>query len=142
MVPENETIAATHLQLTKNTGECQRLYDFLDNSLAGLPVTEAFKHDLRLAAEELLANIIEHGYANDNEITVDIDLTADERRVQLAFTDSGEAFNPLEHDNQKTKNDPSEGGVGLLLVKSLTDEQSYTRADGQNVFVIAKHYNT
>jgi len=142
MAPENKTIVATHLQLTKNTGECQRLHDFLDKSLAELPVTEAFKHDLRLAAEELLANIIEHGYDSNSEASVDIDLTADERHVQLAFTDSGKAFNPLEHDSQQTRGDRSEGGMGLLLVKSLTDEQTYARADGHNVFVIAKHYNT
>ena len=141
MAIERKTIVEKHLQLIKNTGECQQLNDFLDESLADLPLTRAFKHDLRLAAEETLANIFEHGYASNSEASVDIDLTVNERDVRLTFTDSGKAFNPLEQDNQGAQHDRSEGGMGLLLVNSLTDEQSYARTSGRNVFVIAKHYN-
>ncbi|GAH14568.1 unnamed protein product, partial [marine sediment metagenome] len=34
------------------------------------------------------------------------------------------------------------GRHGLIIIKSLTDEQHYSRNETQNVFSITKHYNS
>ena len=34
-----------------------------------------------------------------------------------------------------------EGGMGIVLVKSLTDEQNYRRDGDHNVFTVTKNYN-
>lgn len=130
-----------HLKLGNTSGQCERLYDFLAEGLAQLPVTEAFRHDLKLVAEELLANIINHGYDKDSQGGIDIELVADAHSVRLTFSDAGSAFNPLESKAADAQDDLSEGGMGLRLVESLTDEQSYTRVGGRNVFTVIKHYN-
>jgi anti-sigma regulatory factor (Ser/Thr protein kinase) len=130
-----------HIRLRNCSSECQRLYDFLDERLDPLPVSKEFRHDLKLVAEELLANIINHGYENDAEQVIDIELGVDTDRVQLTFTDSGKAFNPMENEQPALLNDLSEGGMGILLVKSLTDEQNYRRDGDHNVFTVTKNYN-
>ena len=130
-----------HLQLGNTSGQCERLYDFLAEALAQLPVTEAFRHDLKLVAEELLANIMSHGYDEAMQAGIDIDLVADAHTVRLTFSDAGKAFNPLDSTAANTQADLSEGGMGLLLVRSLTDEQSYNRVGGRNVFTVITHYN-
>jgi sigma-B regulation protein RsbU (phosphoserine phosphatase) len=129
------------IRLSDQSGECIRLYEFLADSLEHLPVNKEFKHDLKLVAEELLANIINHGYEDNGEGSIDIELVADEHCVRLTFTDSARPFNPLERKDPGVLNDLSEGGMGLLLVKSLTDEQSYKRDHNRNVFSVTKNYN-
>jgi len=137
----SSTTVSRHLQLHSADGQCERLYDFLAEALAQLPVTEAFRHDLKLVAEELLANIINHAYDEDAQGGIDIELIADAHAVRLTFSDPGKAFDPLDRKTPNAQGDLSEGGMGLLLVKSLTDEQSYNRVGGRNVFTVIKHYN-
>jgi len=142
MATEMKTRVSKQLRLDSNSGECQRLYDFLVKTLAPLPLTEEFRHDLKLVAEELLANIINHAYRNTAEAVIDIELAVNDHSVRITFTDSGPVFNPLDYGSPDTGNDLSEGGMGILLVKSLTDAQSYKRENGFNVFTVTKNYNT
>ena len=134
-------LLSRRIVLSNNSSECESLYRFLADSLDQLPLTLEFKHDIKLVAEELLANIINHGYAGDANENIDLELTVDSSSVNLTFTDSGKAFNPLENENPDLLNDLSEGGMGILLVKSLTDAQHYRRINNQNVFTVTKNYN-
>ena len=118
-----------------------RLYAFLADSLEHLPVNKEFRHDLKLVSEELLANIINHGYEDNTEGHIDIELAADKHSVHMTFTDTARAFNPLEREQPDGINDLAEGGMGLLLVKSLTDEQHYRRDNNHNVLTVTKNYN-
>jgi serine/threonine-protein kinase RsbW len=129
------------IRLSNQSGECIRLYEFLADSLEQLPVNKEFKHDLKLVSEELLANIINHGYEEGTEGSIDIELVADDHSVRITFTDAAKPFNPLERNEPDVLNDLSEGGMGLLLVKSLTDEQFYMHDHNRNVFTVTKNYN-
>jgi len=141
MAAEEKTTPPRHIRLHNKSGECIRLYEFLADSRENLPVNKEFKHDLKLVSEELLANIINHGYEQTIEGCIDIELVADEHSVRITFTDAAKAFNPLERAQPAILNDLAEGGMGLLLVKSLTDEQFYKRENNHNVFTITKNYN-
>jgi anti-sigma regulatory factor (Ser/Thr protein kinase) len=141
MVNNENTTWSKHIQLRNNTSECNRLFEFLADSLEQLPVTREFKHDLKLVSEELLANIINHGYDSHTNAAIDIELAVDDSSVRITFTDSARAFNPLQRKTPDVLNDLSEGGMGILLVKSLTDEQYYKRDNNHNVFTVTKNYN-
>jgi len=141
MVNNEDTAWSKHIQLINKTSECDRLFEFLNDSLEHLPVTKEFRHDLKLVSEELLTNIINHGYDSHADETIDIELAVDGSSVRITFTDSASAFNPLEREHPDILNDLSEGGMGILLVKSLTDDQHYTRDNNHNVFTVTKNYN-
>ncbi len=141
MANNANTTWSKHIQLSNKTSECNRLFEFLADSLDLLPVTKEFRHDIKLVSEELLANIINHGYDNHVDETIDIELAVDGSSVRITFTDSARAFNPLERKNPDMLNDLSEGGMGILLVKSLTDEQHYKHDNSHNVFTVTKNYN-
>lgn len=141
MANDANTESSRHIQLRNNSSECNRLYDFITESLQHLTVTDEFRHDLKLVAEELLANIINHAYAETATGTIDIELTVEEQRVCITFTDFGIAFNPLKDQDADIPNDFSQGGMGIRLIKSLTDEQSYNRDNNVNVFTVTKNYN-
>ena len=141
MVNNENATWSKHIQLSNKTSECNRLFEFLADSLEQLPVTKEFRHDLKLVSEELLANIIKHGYDSHADEVIDIELAVDGSKVRMTFTDSAAAFNPLERTSPDVLNDLSEGGMGILLVKSLTDEQHYQRDHDHNVFTVTKNYN-
>jgi len=141
MEADGNTTWSKHIQLGNKTSECNRLFEFLADSLEPLPVTEEFKNDLKLVAEELLANIINHGHGNRTDTSIDVELAVDGSSVHITYTDSAMAYNPLEHKTPDVLNDLSEGGMGLMLVKSLTDEQHYRRDNNHNVLTVTKNYN-
>ncbi len=141
MATHEEVIAHHSIQLRNDASECSRLYAFLSDSLADLPVTEEQHHDLKLAAEEILSNIIRHGYDSAIDGAINLEFIATENSISLVFTDSGRAFNPLDASSTNTGKDLSEGGMGIPLVRSLTDGQFYERKGNSNVFTVTKHYN-
>ena len=102
---------------------------------------EEFIYDLKLVTEEIFANIINHGYTDNKNGDIEIELVAVTDGIRLTVTDSAPPFNPLVNVREQPDRDFSQGGMGLILIKSLTDGQHYSRNETQNVFSITKHYN-
>jgi anti-sigma regulatory factor (Ser/Thr protein kinase) len=106
-----------------------------------LGVPDDVLHDLNLALGEILTNIISYGYpgGGDHEITVRLGIESGEMRV--AVEDDGEPFNPLEApeaDTSKPLEARAIGGLGVHLVRKLTDGLEYQRHEGKNLLVMKK----
>jgi len=97
--------------------------------------------ELRLIAEEALANVIRHGYGPDNEGDIVVLLEISDEFVRLEIRDSGPPYNPLDRpdpDILKPMEERSLGGLGVYLLRVLTDTQSYARLGAVNVLVLTK----
>lgn len=137
----DKTTSSKHIKLSTNTIESDRLYDFLSESLYHLFPGDKFLHDIKLVSEEVLVNIINHGSDISSDEFIDVQLTVDEHSVHLTFIDSGKEFNPLEQSAANEPKDLSQGGMGLVLIKALTDEQVYIRDMNLNKFTVTKIFN-
>lgn len=111
----------------------QEVQDFLDDHLLdphALFVT-------RLVIEEVVANLAQHGAGGQSaRATVEIALTAD--ASQVTIVDDEEAFDPRSAPALDTAADLDHrrpGGMGLHLVRELTDSLRYERVDGRNRLV-------
>jgi anti-sigma regulatory factor (Ser/Thr protein kinase) len=96
---------------------------------------------MRLIAEEGLANIVRHAYEPEEEGEIEVLLALSETEVRLELRDSGRPFNPLEHPEPDLEAPIEErplGGLGVHLIRSLTDAQTYTRHGQVNVLVLIK----
>jgi phosphoserine phosphatase RsbU/P len=105
----------------------------------GLP--DSILHDLNLALGEILTNIISYGYTDsgEHEITVRLSIGPGEMRVDVE--DDGKPFNPLEApeaDTTKALEERAVGGLGVHLVRKLTDGLEYQRREGKNLLVMKK----
>jgi anti-sigma regulatory factor (Ser/Thr protein kinase) len=142
----HKELTCFNIKLQGHSSECNRIFNFIQDSLGHAlfqgRVDEKFIHDLKLVTEEWFANIIKHGYADDEPGEIELELVAVKDGIRLTVTDSAPAYNPLEVDRNQRDQDFSEGGMGLILIKSLTDEQHYCRDGTHNVFNITKHYNS
>jgi serine/threonine-protein kinase RsbW len=97
--------------------------------------------DLNLVLEELVTNIISYGYEDEEEHLITIDIDRDGDILEVEVIDDGIAFNPLEAPPPLMSDNIDElepGGLGIHLVKKLTDEASYRRKDERNILTIKK----
>ncbi len=94
-------------------------------------------HALELVAEEVISNIIRHGFppeSIDARIRCVAEISAN--RVELAFIDNGAPFDPLTAapapDLCSSLEEREVGGLGVHLIKSIADAHNYARVDGEN----------
>jgi anti-sigma regulatory factor (Ser/Thr protein kinase) len=97
--------------------------------------------EMRLVAEEALTNVLRHAYARDEESAVELTMGIEAAEVRFVLRDGGRAFNPLEAGAPALDlplEERPEGGLGIHLIKTLTDEQRYAREGEENVLVLIK----
>lgn len=129
------------ISLQNKTSESTKLSDFLAEYILTNSIPDAIHHDLRLAAEEAFVNIVNYAFANKETHTISIDISSTSNTVSITFIDSGIEFNPLLPPGINSDTDYfCEGGMGIHLIKSLTDQQKYNRIKQRNVFTLTKHY--
>lgn len=105
------------------------------------------RHDLRLIAEEACRNVIAHAYPpgapGPLELRAEAVRLGARRAVRLTVEDQGRPFDPLSLP-PPALGLPLEqrpiGGLGVHLIRSLSDEQRYRRdPERGNVLVVVKH---
>lgn len=105
---------------------------------AGFPDNDIL--DTQLAVEEMVTNVIVHGYAGrGGEIVVSWQAGPDEIAIQLE--DRAVPFDPLslpEPDLASDIEDRKIGGLGIFLTRKIMDEMTYRYEDGKNILVMVK----
>jgi sigma-B regulation protein RsbU (phosphoserine phosphatase) len=105
----------------------------------GLP--DNVLHDLNLVLGELLTNIISYGYTDGGEHEIMVRLSVEPEEMRVEVEDEGKPFNPLEvaeADTTKPLEERAVGGLGIHLVRKLTDGLEYKRHEGRNLLVMKK----
>lgn len=123
----------------------ESLYEMLDlveEQFRQTAFDEAEIGRIRLAAEEVLANIINYAYpVEQGLIEIQCMKDRDSGRIVLTFADEGLPFNPLEKEEPERSLSIAErpvGGLGVFLVRSIMDEVAYRREDDRNVLILTK----
>jgi serine/threonine-protein kinase RsbW len=100
-----------------------------------------------IVLEELLTNLSRYGYPNQPvpEGVVEVTLELEGNRLTIEFGDNGQAFDPLARAtpdlNQPVESRPV-GGLGLHMVRELSDEVHYSRRNGRNVIRLSRRVST
>jgi len=92
--------------------------------------------------EELLTNLVKYGYPDRAEPGVaEIELALNGSRLEIEFIDDGCAFDPLAGPSPNLDEPLEErpiGGLGLHLLRSLTEVVRYERRDNKNVIRLSR----
>lgn len=123
------------------------MIDFiLDNLKKDIDVTEHIDMEVRLLCEEVLMNIISYAYEEDKdtgEMLVGYEYDNKNNCVILKMCDYGIKFNPIEEKAPDLDSDIMErdiGGLGVFLIKKISDFIHYERKKGMNILTIKKYY--
>src|SRR5438132_54111 len=98
-------------------------------------------HDLNLALEEILTNIISYGYTDNREHEIKVRLSVQPGEVKAEVEDDGQPFDPLaapEPDAAKPLEERTIGGLGIHLVRKLMDGLEYKRQGDRNLLTVKK----
>jgi serine/threonine-protein kinase RsbW len=91
--------------------------------------------------EELLTNLAKYGYPDRQAGRAEIVLALNGSRLEIEFIDDGCAFDPLAVPLPNLDESLEErpiGGLGLHLLRSLTDVVRYERSNNKNVIRLSR----
>jgi serine phosphatase RsbU (regulator of sigma subunit)/anti-sigma regulatory factor (Ser/Thr protein kinase) len=97
---------------------------------------------LHIILDEICSNIVKHSNAKGFEIV--LEKTQNPEGVKLTFIDDGVAYDPLSHADPDTTLSAAErpiGGLGIMMVKKMSDSVSYERSGERNILTVVKRCN-
>jgi anti-sigma regulatory factor (Ser/Thr protein kinase) len=89
-------------------------------------------HRIGVLYEELVSNIIRHGFVRDSRQSIHVSVAHKPGIVEMIFEDDGVPFNPLEAPPPEpfsSLENARIGGLGISLVVKLASDLSYERLE-------------
>ena len=96
-----------------------------------------------LALEELVTNCIKYGYDDQAEHLIEVTMSITESELVMVFTDDGHSFNPLELPEPDTSlpiEDRAVGGLGIHMLRKMSDRMEYVDSGGENRITLRKSF--
>ncbi len=128
--------------------QVERLPELLDaiERLAGdQGWDDAFRAQLLLVVEELVVNAMSYGGCEPGAGWVEIGFVASHDGLDIQISDNGKAYDPFssapEPDLDLDLDDRPIGGLGVHLVKEMTDRHSYQRSGDENRVALFKRWS-
>jgi anti-sigma regulatory factor (Ser/Thr protein kinase) len=94
--------------------------------------------------DEILANIVHHGLANTHG-TIELTMEQTDGRLIAGVVDSAPPFDPLQMpmpDTTLPLEQRKIGGLGIVLVRALTNDIAYDFRNGRNHLTLTWHLDT
>ena len=110
---------------------------FLGEFMDGIACPPKTRIALETVLEEVYMNIANHSGATVAEITA----AQEDGVITLCFSDNGIPYNPLlrgDPDITLPAESREIGGLGILMIRRMTDRQTYEHAEGRNVLTLYK----
>lgn len=129
------------LVLANRPSEIVRLQDLLESLAIEHAIPPKALHEVQLAVEEHLANILNHAFTDQQEHQILVRLEVETDILRIEVEDDGRPFNPLEHpkpDLTLPVDQRPIGGLGIHMMRKSVDQIEYRRANGKNILAILK----
>jgi len=128
----------TQIQLQNKLSDLAKLTDEL--TLFFTKKYEFLINPVNLILEELYSNSINYGKSKVVQININLDIKLN--LLTIIYEDNGTPFNPLSVqtniDSSVSVQESKIGGLGIHLVKNMTDTQHYKRYDNKNQLTLEK----
>ena len=106
--------------------------EFAESLTEKLSVVPKVANKVNIAVDEIYSNIINYSGA---EIAI-VSYCIKDGKLYITFTDDGVPYNPLEVEEPDTTLSAEErkiGGLGIFMVKKMTESMDYTYEDDKNI---------
>jgi len=132
-----EVSAQAHLKVPVEAGTIGRVDEFVTAFAAQHGLGKDDQARALIVVEELVTNLVKYGYQGRADAgAAEITLILDEGRLTIELIDDGRAFDPFAAPEPEF-NQPLEalplGGLGLHIVRLLTEGADYSRVNGRNI---------
>lgn len=128
------------LNLTNDIAEIEKLCDAVKKFCEENKIPEQKYHDIIMILDELVTNVIKYAYpGKKGTCSVKLLYYEENEKVFIEIKDSGVAFDPLSRfdpDVESSIEERGMGGLGIFIVKQLSDSIEYARIQDKNQLVI------
>ncbi len=135
-------ITKKELEITAVPDNLTSVITFIDEQLEAAECPMKTQLQIELAVEEIFINIANYAYAGQPGNTrVSVRISGEPPVAEIAFTDHGVRYDPLEHEDPDITLPASErkiGGLGILITKKTMDDVSYEYRDECNILTMKK----
>lgn len=128
------------LSVSGSIADLPRILDFVEEACDCAGIDPDAKFDLQLVVDEACTNIFEHAYDGDGgELSIRFETRG--RDVEITLQDRGRPFDPAlipQPDMSVPLEKRPIGGLGLHLIRTLTDDVAYTCSQAGNRFKMVR----
>lgn len=127
--------AAIEISLTNDLGELVRVHNAAQHLLRAQGIGDTAAYLVDLSLEEILTNTIRHGYTDTERHEIVVCVSVADGDIELHFVDDGREFDPTTAppvDLEVPLEQRRGGGLGLHLVRELTEGMRYERRGCEN----------
>ncbi len=96
-------------------------------------VVQKVRQSATLVIDELVTNIVVHGYRNDPRFSIEVEAQVEQGTLHVSLQDDAAEFDPVrapEPDTRLPLEEREIGGLGLLFVRRSVDHIVYERRAG------------
>lgn len=132
---EGELYEERQLTIRNDLEELARVYEFANEILERHGAEEKIVYATHLALEEVLSNVIRHGYQDGNRHEIEVTLRMARGVVELLIVDDGREFDPVQAPDPRIDvplAQRQEGGLGIHLLRAFVSEMRYERLGDRN----------
>lgn len=107
-----------------------------DRDLSRRGMSERTRYGVQLAIEELLSNSIKYAFDDENDHHIELSMDMADDFVRLTLMDEGRPFDPScnpETGICRPVPKPTQGGLGIMMVRRIAESVTYSRAAGKNI---------
>ena len=136
------TILSEKLTLNCDLGRLPELNGFIQSITERLDVEPSIAFQVQLAVEEAVVNVMEYAYPGVKKGFVTIKAMSDGHELRLVVIDDGVPFDPTGKEKTDVTLPLEErqvGGLGILLIRGMTDTLNYERVDDRNILMMIKN---
>ena len=130
------------MEVEANIANIAILDEHVARALEEHGVDRKSKQQIKLALEEILANVASYAYPEEKG-TMAVDLSISDNVVTLTISDNGLPFDPhnaKEPDIGLSAEERDIGGLGVFLVQKIMDDMVYERKNEKNVLTLTKTF--
>lgn len=125
-------------RFSRSLGALERLFAFVDEVSIDAGIDPDRRPDTYLIVEELFTNLVRHGVGGESNIAVELEREGPHLRIEM--TDFGvQPFDPTaapEVDITAPVEQRTPGGLGIHLVRRLTEHMAYRHEDGNGTVTV------
>lgn len=138
------SVAADRLDLVigNRLPELARVFAAVDDLARGRVPADA-ADDLKVALDEILSNVMAHGYADSAPHEILVTIALSDAQIVARVEDDGVAFDPLAAPAPDLLADAEQrpqGGLGIHLARGLMSDVQYQRIADRNVLRLARSF--
>ena len=138
-VEVGEPVLNEKLTLKNDIKQIAGLGNFIKDLATRIPLPDTQARKLRLAAEEIVVNVMNYAYPPGEEGEVAVEAASDGKNLEITVSDTGLPFDPTakpDADTTLSVEDREVGGLGIHLARQMADRIRYERRGDRNILTL------